>query len=79
MFVRDKWFYEVLTALVQAGFMKKSGRIRTYVRKQVWISILADHTLRVVKPTGTFTHRNASLRDVVDVTGAAVIAGDCPD
>jgi hypothetical protein len=78
MFSRDAWFYGVLTALVQAGFTKKSGRVRTYVRKRVWISILADHTLRIVKPDGrTFVHRDVPLTDAKNTVIVAVIDGDC--
>jgi hypothetical protein len=78
VFQRDKWFYVVLGRLVRSGFTKLSGRTRTYARKDVRITILADHTLRKVRQDGrTFVHRDVSMEDVKDIIIVACIDGDC--
>ena len=77
-FERDKWFYMVLGLLVRNGFTKLSGRMRTWARKDVRITVLPDHTLRKVRQDGrTFVHKDVSLQDDVDTIAVAVIDGDC--
>jgi hypothetical protein len=79
-FERDNWFYVVLGLLVRSGFLKQSGRMRTWARKDVRITVLADHTLRKVKPDGrTYVHRDVSLQDAQETIMVACIDGDCPD
>jgi hypothetical protein len=79
-FEKDNWFYVVLGMLVRNGFLKQSGRMRTWARKDVRITILASHTLRKVKQDGrTYVHQDVSLVDARDTIMTAVIDGDCPD
>jgi hypothetical protein len=79
-FERDKWFYMVLGLLVRNGFLKLSGRHRTWARKDVRITVLADHTLRKVKQDGrTYVHRDISLEDARDTIAVAWIDSECPD